>query len=47
VADRLLLTKSDIADAAPLRDLKSRLHQLNPGAPVHEISAGESDPNEI
>jgi G3E family GTPase len=47
VADRLLLTKSDIADAAPLRELKSRLHQLNPGAPFHEVSAGEIDPNEI
>src|SRR5229473_3301161 len=47
VADRLLLTKSDIADAGPLDALKSRLHQLNPGAPFHEISAGEIDPNEI
>ena len=47
VADRLLLTKSDIADAGPLSELKSRLHQLNPGAPFHEISAGEIDPNEI
>ena len=47
VADRLLLTKSDIADAGPLGELKSRLHQLNPGAPFHEISAGEIDPNEI
>src|SRR5216684_2610356 len=47
VADRLLLTKSDIADAGPLDALKSRLHQLNPGAPFHEIAAGEIDPNEI
>ena len=47
VADRLLLTKSDIADAGPLGELKSRLHQLNPGAPFHAISAGEIDPNEI
>ncbi len=47
VADRLLLTKSDIADAGPLGALKSRLHQLNPGAPFHEISAGEIDPNEV
>ena len=35
VADRLLLTKSDIADAPKLAELKSRLHQLNPGAPFH------------
>jgi len=33
VADRLLLTKSDIADAPKLSELKRRLHQLNPGAP--------------
>ena len=38
VADRLLLTKSDIADAPKLSELKSRLHQLNPGAPFYSIS---------
>src|SRR4029453_3179385 len=40
VADRILLTKSDIADAP-------KLSELNPGAPFHSISAGEIDPNEI
>ena len=35
VADRLLLTKSDIADAPKLDELKHRLQQLNPGAPFH------------
>ena len=33
VADRLLLTKVDIADAPKLEALKHRLHHLNPGAP--------------
>src|SRR5262245_34076447 len=47
VADRLLLTKSDIAEGPKLDDLKGRLHQLNPGAPFHAISSGEIDPNEI
>jgi G3E family GTPase len=47
VADRLLLTKVDIADAGPLSELKSRLHQLNPGAPFHAVAAGEIDPNQI
>jgi G3E family GTPase len=47
VADRLLLTKVDIADAPKLEELKARLHQLNPGAPFHVIEAGEIDPNEI
>lgn len=33
VADRIVISKTDLADAAPLRD---RLRQLNPGAPVAE-----------
>ncbi|EJL81083.1 putative GTPase, G3E family [Herbaspirillum sp. CF444] len=32
VADRLLLTKSDLADAAALQDLQARLAQMNPSA---------------
>lgn len=32
VADRLLLTKSDLADAATLQDLQARLAQMNPSA---------------
>jgi G3E family GTPase len=47
VADRILLTKTDIADAAPLAALKHRLQHLNPGAPSMEITGGEIDPNAI
>jgi G3E family GTPase len=47
VADRLLLTKVDIADAAPLDELKHRLQHLNPGASAISISDGEIDPNAI
>jgi len=47
VADRLLLTKSDIADAPKLDDLKHRLQHLNPGAAAISISGGEIDPNAI
>ncbi len=47
VADRLLLTKVDIAEAPKLSELKERLHQLNPGAPFHAIAGGEIDPGEI
>ena len=47
VADRLLLTKVDIADSPKLGELKSRLHQLNPGAPFHAISDGDIEPNRI
>ena len=47
VADRLLLTKVDIADAAPLAELKHRLRHLNPGAEAISITGGEIDPNAI
>jgi G3E family GTPase len=47
VADRLLLTKVDIADAPKLDDLKHRLQHLNPGATAISISDGEIDPNAI
>jgi len=47
VADRLLLTKVDIADAPKLEALKHRLHHLNPGAPFHVVATGEIDPNAI
>jgi len=47
VADRLLLTKVDIADAPRLDDLKHRLQHLNPGASAIPISGGEIDPNAI
>ena len=47
VADRLLLTKVDIADAPKLADLTHRLQHLNPGAHAIQISGGEIDPNAI
>jgi G3E family GTPase len=47
VADRILLTKVDIAEAPKFKELQARLHQLNPGAPTHSITAGEIDPNAI
>jgi G3E family GTPase len=47
VADRLLLTKVDIADAPKLEALKARLHQLNPGAPFQAIESGEIEPERI
>lgn len=34
VADRLVLTKQDIADPAAVAALKARLHALNPAAPI-------------
>ncbi len=44
VADRLLLTKSDLADPAAATVLKSRLATLNPSAPVLPVAQGMIDP---
>jgi G3E family GTPase len=40
VADRIVLTKTDLADPSALRD---RLHRLNPGAPFLTALHGEVD----
>ncbi len=34
VADRLILTKTDLVDAPTVRAFEARLHDLNPGAPI-------------
>jgi G3E family GTPase len=44
VADRIVISKSDLAEAVPLRD---RLLALNPGAPVAEVTYGKVDPGFI
>ena len=44
VADRLLLTKTDITDAAQRAAIIARLRALNPGAPLHEVRQGHIDP---
>jgi G3E family GTPase len=44
VADRLLLTKSDIATADAIATLEARLRTLNPGAPLFAVSHGEIEP---
>ncbi|MBN8897256.1 MAG: GTP-binding protein, partial [Rhodospirillales bacterium] len=41
VADRIVLSKTDLADPAPLR---ARIAHLNPGAPVIEAAFGAVDP---
>lgn len=43
VADRLLLTKTDIADPQDVEKLRVRLNQLNPGAPIIPTRKGEVD----
>ncbi|MCA1327041.1 CobW family GTP-binding protein [Herbaspirillum sp. alder98] len=47
VADRLLLTKSDLADAATLASLQARLRTLNPGAPQLMPQHGNIAPAEL
>jgi len=44
VADRLLITKSDLADAAMLAGLSARLDELNADAPRREIDPRNVDP---
>ena len=44
VADRIVLTKTDVAEAAAVEALRDRLKQLNPAAPVHPAAQGEIEP---
>ena len=39
-ADRLLLTKTDLCDAAQVLTVRTMLRRLNPGAPLHEVIDG-------
>ncbi len=47
VADRILLTKTDLAAPAAVAALRARLAALNPGAPVIEAVAGEVAPDAL
>jgi G3E family GTPase len=47
VADRLLLTKTDLAEAVPLAGLRQCLRELNPAAPVHVVEHGAIDPEHL
>src|ERR1700722_4295687 len=44
VADRIVLTKTDLADAVPLR---KRIEMINPGAPVIVADHGAVDPSAV
>lgn len=44
VADRLVVTKTDVADRAAVERLEERLRALNPAAELLEVSFGEADP---
>jgi G3E family GTPase len=44
VADRLLLTKADLAPAKSIAALEARLAALNPAAPIERVAQGVVDP---
>jgi len=44
VADRLILSKTDIASADQINALEARLRVLNPGAPIQRVVAGNIAP---
>ncbi len=47
MADRLLITKEDIAAPGQVEALKARLHALNPGAPIFVVAQGRIEPSRI
>ena len=47
IADRLLLTKADLADAAGIAALSARLAALNPAAPILAVAQGEVAPEHL
>ena len=47
VADRIVLTKTDLPEAGEARRLEGRLHALNPAAPIIKVVQGEVDPAQL
>ena len=47
MADRLLLTKCDLADSVQIDQLAQRLRELNPGAPQVLVRCGEVRPESV
>jgi G3E family GTPase len=47
LADRLVVSKTDLADAATVQRLTRRLQQLNPRAPIDFAVAGALDPDRV
>ena len=47
VADRLLVTKTDVSQPHELTTLRRRLRAINPGAPLLTASHGAIDPDEL
>ena len=47
VADRILVTKTDLAEEDELAALEARLHDLNPAAALYRVVRGEIEPEQL
>ena len=47
IADRLVITKSDLADRDATAELRQRLAVLNPGAQIFSVQHGEIEPEQL
>jgi len=47
VADRIVITKIDMAESASLPALETAITALNPAAPVYQVANGEVDPAKL
>lgn len=47
VADRLVLTKTDLADAPTVERVTARIRKLNPAAPLHSAVLGDITPDKL
>jgi G3E family GTPase len=47
MADRILLTKTDLADAPTIGTVTQRITALNPTAPLRHVVAGAIDPSDV
>lgn len=47
MADRILLTKTDLAGPHALREIETRLRELNPGAPIVRAYQGAFEPSRV
>ena len=47
MADRILLTKADLADPAQIAEAEARIAELNPTAPLRRIVGGAADTDDV
>jgi G3E family GTPase len=47
VADRIVLTKTDLTDVVRRDQIVARLHALNPAAPILDAAKGEATPDQL